>query len=386
MISAATCNLRQVLPLGCVCNDRNVTCTEVWPNKDHIPQGVVSLTITGCSGPRTLGTSNDTFGELKQLEVLNLTSNTIIGFKSASSFHHRQLPVLRELILDGNNLTMTHHQVFNGLSNLEVLSLKNAFNNSRKVFSDLNITFTRSSFQSLRELYLDDNNFGLLGKGLFLFDGGKESIVQKISLRNCSLIALTDGIFQKKFTPELSVIDLSENKIMYIDNEVHSEVLADFDAFGRQLTLDLTNNTFSCDCDLEPFRTWLNQTSVNLVEKQSLTCDTARNSTFVGDSIVSLNSNNLECEYFPIIETNQMKLPYIILSIIFGVIGLLFLIIMYMRREEIGLWIITTATAIKEVFCSSKAGYSDIGRVSSNRTAADRDDMPVKAPPPPAEV
>ena len=59
---------------------------------------------------------------------------------------------------------------------------------------------------------------------------------------------------------------------------------------------------------------------------------------------------------------------------------------MYMRREEIGLWIITTATAIKEVFCSSKAGYSDIGRVSSNRTAADRDDMPVKAPPPPAEV
>ena len=52
-----------------------------------------------------------------------------------------------------------------------------------------------------------------------------------------------------------------------------------------------------------------------------------------------------------------------------------------MRREEIGLWIITTATAIKEVFCSSKAGYSDIGRVSSNRTAADADcdDMPVKS-------
>ena len=372
----ASCDLRFTLPQDmCECDGKNVTCVEHWPEKDQIPQEVVSLTITGCN-KRKLGDSKNEFGKLKDLVKLNLTNNSINVFSSAASFHHRDLPNIMEIILDINNLTLTRYQVFNGLQNLEMLSLKQAFNNSKKSIGNLTKTFSRSTFSSLREVRLDNNDFTLLGTGMFTFDGGKGSIVETISLRNCSLVTIQGQTFMKKYNPQLKFIDLSMNEITMLNDG--EGLLKDFDNYGSQLTINLTGNHFHCNCYLEQFRTWLNTTSVKIVDKDALACATSENKNLTGRPIISL-TNELSCinDLNKLNVDNQMKLPYIILSVIFGIIGILFVIVMYMRRSEIQTWFFTTGIAIKEIFCSGRTGYSDIGRVQRSEVPADM---------PPAEV
>ncbi len=356
---------------SCYCEGKNISFFHKWPKKEKIPANVQSLTITGCNKTK-LRESKQEFGILKDLIVLNLTDNNIRSFASPGSLHHRDLPSLQELILDKNNLTtfVDSYQVFNGLKELEVLSLRQAFEDSHKIVKNLTKAFSHSSFDSLRELILDNNNFRNIGLDLFRFDGGKRSIVEKISLRNCSLEFIIKNTFEKNLMPELNYLDLSLNQM----ENVPYTFLQDLDDFGSQLSVNFTDNPFYCDCQLENFRLWLNTTAVNIVDIDSLTCHKADNENITGKAIASL-TDSIGCDKHlkPYNVNGQMSLPYTILIVIFGVLGILFIIIMYMRRKEIHTWFFTTGTAIKEVFCSSRAGYSDIGRVQ-------RSEVPSAAP------
>ncbi|XP_072018238.1 toll-like receptor 4 [Amphiura filiformis] len=164
--------------------------------------------------------------------------------------------------------TADNENCFNGLKELQVLSLRNAFQDSRHIISNLTKAFTHSSFESLQELRLDDNDFGVIGRDLFLFDGGKRSVVERISLRNCSLTYIQKGTFKTELMPELNYIDLSMNRIEEITDE--QGFLSALDSFGNQLSINLTGNPFNCNCDLELFRTWLNDTKVHIVDKHSI--------------------------------------------------------------------------------------------------------------------
>ncbi|XP_025107037.1 toll-like receptor 2 [Pomacea canaliculata] len=153
---------------------------------------------------------------LERITLLKNDINFHTGSVDAESFMN--CPKLTGLGLSENNLRYVDDsrffQLFGRITNLEYLFLGNSF-----------ITqVTPKTFASLKKL-------------------------QKLYLYGNDLRALPDGVFDEN---NLKVLDLGRNKLSQLSPLTFSE------STKRKLTsLDISNNFFSCSCDLIWFRDWL---------------------------------------------------------------------------------------------------------------------------------
>ncbi|XP_071504111.1 uncharacterized protein [Diadema antillarum] len=362
-----TCELSPV-PLRCSCAGSNLTCSGYWPSladlqQANVRQGLEMLTITQNSRSSLSG-CEDVFGTLPALRSLDLSDNQI-QFAASRSFSSSCFPALERLVLDDNALRLDSNQTFTSLPNLLELSLNQAL--VLNLTSKLTNTLSLGGLERLEELWLNDNQLSALNINTFHFDesptlnDSRPSALSRIHLQNNSLAIVVPGTFEATWLPALTFIDLSMNQIP----NLVKDTLKNWDEFP-ELTVNLTGNPLVCNCELEDFLQWLNETKVSIVDVEELTCAPG---SFVheGQELVSFKANELNCtEITNVNSDDQLSDSYILLITVLSIIGFLALVILFMRRKEILRLCTQMKQATKETFDTHHTTYiySDINRAT----------------------
>ncbi|XP_033107017.1 trophoblast glycoprotein-like [Anneissia japonica] len=341
----------------CKCTDLDgdllkIVCTGEYGLPKLIPDNTAELHITDSN--ITYLTANFLKKEMPQLKVLNLTGNELM-YIDPSAFNHNDFKVLEQLILDNNKLVLSGRKLISSLNRLKILSMKNAFFNGTYA-SLIGTALMHSHTLLLESIILDDNDLsGGLDVTTFNFSlYGKESKshITTISLRNTSLILFFGGTLNKTHLPNLVFVDLSKNKLQTI----RQDIIDDLENFIN-LTVDFTGNPFVCNCELYDFVTWLNESnSVSIVNKEEYVCSNDSLKKIRGRNLVDLNpKEDLKDKCIDIV-VNKDSTSYIALSVMLGVVGLLAVIILYLRRGECFRFF----QGMFDVAHSDKGGYTDM--------------------------
>uniref|UniRef100_A0A670IQJ3 Trophoblast glycoprotein n=1 Tax=Podarcis muralis TaxID=64176 RepID=A0A670IQJ3_PODMU len=159
--------------------------------------------------------------------------------------------------------------------------------------------------------------------------GGMFSTLPKLEhldLRNNSLVDIKNSTFVGL---DLKYLDLTSNSFKTLRSEALS-------ALRRQshLRLFLRDNPFVCNCDIEDLVNWLNQSRL-VVDVEKLAC--AFPQELKNASLVELAGADLECHTSQHGE-NVLQTSYAALGAVLGVIGVIFLFVLYLNRKGIKTW------------------------------------------------
>jgi len=235
----------------------------------------------------------------EKLEVIDLTNNGIKEIQG-KSFH--KVTNVKRLILNHNDLyivsTMHHPRVFSNFVNLEELHLTNAFTeqiDSKWYLNDLKDIFLNSELTKLKKLHLEQNEIWEI-KDMDMFCQLPELLDLHLSDNQ-----LTDINFSLDCLKKLRYLDLEYNKIRNLPQTTlekldqvfgHKEEGRDGSMrYTRQL--DLHGNPYNCDCHMKPLKKWLNQTKINLMNKEAMRCYDGVPESNAGKRIK--NVDKLEC-------------------------------------------------------------------------------------------
>ncbi|XP_014290367.1 trophoblast glycoprotein isoform X2 [Halyomorpha halys] len=327
-----------------------VNCTNTGFNNtiplQKLPDNVEVLIFTGNNVPELpinlFGNSSN-----NNLKIIDMSNNKIKIIHGKA--YHKVVNVER-LILNHNELTTdaSHHpRLFSNFQNLLELHLTDAFDdNSPENFASLlhNI-FLESDLIKLRKLHLEQNEIRSI-KDHMLF----------CSLQNLMDLHLGDNKlehikFKINCLRHLRFIDLERNSIVYLNKDELSE-LDVLPHRGQNLTIDLSENPFSCGYQIEEFFSWLNTTLVNVRNKNKLKC---KHDPKNSDEPLFLNLGQ-SCHLKQSVTTNTQESSSTVtfLSLIIVAITLL---LIYTNREVIKNKLLPVVLSL-----SQKVHYTTIGK------------------------
>uniref|UniRef100_A0A4W6CLV0 Toll-like receptor 5 n=1 Tax=Lates calcarifer TaxID=8187 RepID=A0A4W6CLV0_LATCA len=261
---------------------------------------IASHTFTNLTDLRVLDLSynhigvlgHKAFSGLPRLRALYLTGNSLRILGSPAS-----LPNLDYLLLNDNKLTSLYHITDMGMNSLHVDVSDNRLTNLKDVhlivtnFKRLQNFFYSGNHMkwctldqnirihynnSLQVLDLHDSSLQIIweqGKCFDLFDHLENLL--SLSINFNSLTTLPQGIFRG--LSSIIELDLSHNSLTYLQPGVFPVSLKKLDlsnnylaspdpmTFQSLIFLDLAANRFHCDCSLEKFLKWLNETNVTFL-------------------------------------------------------------------------------------------------------------------------
>ncbi|XP_071955712.1 trophoblast glycoprotein-like [Antedon mediterranea] len=351
LASLCDCTDLQNNLLKLVCNGKGI------PDKESLPDNTAELHISGNTIENL--TAHFLNKEMLQLTVLNLTNNEIKDVNE-SAFIHADFKALEVLILDNNKLVLNGNRLIKGLNKLKTLSMRNAFYNG--TFASLVGTALRKSHTaSLENIILDNNDFsgGLLPTtfNFSLTGKGSKPNIKSISLRNTSLEILFPGTFNKTHLPGLINLSLSDNNLQ----NVEKDVVNDFKQFPNT-TIDFLGNPFTCNCRLYNFTTWINESSF-VSNRENYTCSDESPKRNSGRKLLELDPiNDLRDLCYDIEPENPnetLYASYIALSVVFGIVAILAMVILFLRRGEIKGYFMRMFNVAHETL-SDKGGYTDM--------------------------
>ncbi|XP_022106810.1 trophoblast glycoprotein-like [Acanthaster planci] len=355
-VQGSRCQLR-TRPDSCLCSGTALTCS-AWPVWKMVSENTTSLTVSGVTTLEDLSMAYQPSRALTKLTTLILTNDNISNIEEGW-FSGTIFPALEEVILDQNKLTPNATQkMFAQVSEeLRLLSLRAAFLNISSPVQNLKHVFSDVKGTKLEALRLDSNNIGLLPS---FPKGSKFLALRNLTLHNSDLIGIQNGTFQKRIFPNLQNLDLSNNKLVNVDKLVIDN---DFNSFASEqpsLSIRLGGNPFFCNCKLKAFQAWLNTTNL-VADRDNVTCGDAVETSRRGQPVLG---SQLPCRPGPdeVDVENELRPSYIILSVILALVGLLALIVLYLRRNDIKDYFVGVYTTTKEAF-TSRHGYDDINRV-----------------------
>lgn len=156
----------------------------------------------------------------KQLELLDVSNNLLTKLPMI-----KELTALKQIRLDGNQITKIETLAFSNNPHLQMISLQ-----------DNNIDLiSRNSFDSLDQLIivlLANNSIKAIERGML--DGMRN--LQQLNLRNNSLVEIDSTAFTS--VPHLTSLDLAHNKLQKIQKGA-------FDKLPKLFWLDLSQNKLS---------------------------------------------------------------------------------------------------------------------------------------------
>jgi hypothetical protein len=185
------------------------------------------------------------------------------------------------LILNHNDLyivsTMHHPRLFSNFVNLEELHLTNAFTeqiDSKWYLSDLKDVFLESELTKLKKLHLEQNEIWEIKDA--------DMFCQLPGLLDLHLSdnQLTDINFSLECLKKLRYLDLEFNRIRNLPQTTlekldlafgHKELGSD-GKMRLHRQIDLHGNPFACDCHMKNLKQWLNNTQINLMNKDAMRC------------------------------------------------------------------------------------------------------------------
>lgn len=314
-------------PHKCACTGTTVKCIRqnLTSIPQHIPPNTTTLFLTGNAIFRL---TNESFpSRLHYLEELYLSENRI---KQVDPGVFDNLPRLQLLDLSNNKILNFSPDAFPENSTLQVLNLsRSLFNFS---YSDVFCNLFKRAVPKLSNLSLANNDLVILAEDMFT----SLSDLTTLDLRNNSLVSINNVIFQNE---ALISLDLRNNALKELSNGTINE----FNQIPG-LELYLLRNEWVCDCNIEDMVMWL-QSSDIVVDKQNLTCTQPEN--LRTNHLLHLKHSELQCTDSGNMEVT-LETSYVFLGMVLALIGVIFLLVLYLNRKGIKRWIYNIRDACRD--------------------------------------
>lgn len=247
---------------------------------------------------------------------------------------------LRLLDLSGNQLVLLHPQALSiSGSPLQQLNLSRSLFNSSAV-ADLGAALRWGGLGGLLSLDLSGNRLASLQPAMFSYLPG----LRRLLLGHNLLAWLPAGTFSG--LGRLQELDLSHNRLRTLGAEALQEL-----ATLGDLRLLLGHNPYSCSCDIRPLVAWLNQSRARL-DVEALRCAEPR--TLNRSRLWGLSPRMVGCEG-PAQPAQaggthlDLQTSYVFLGLVLGLVGLVFLLVLYLNRRGMRAWLLELRDACRDV-------------------------------------
>ncbi|XP_056438129.1 trophoblast glycoprotein a [Gadus chalcogrammus] len=362
VLCALVCSIyaRASCPPGCECSEAAHTVKCVSKELQTIPKGIPGYTrnlfITGNNISRIGPTC---FQGLDNVTNLSLSNNRITEVESNT---FADLRALRYLDLSSNQLTAIHPEGFSMHNHtLRELNLSRALYNHSAV-TDLAAALRQASLGSLQGLDLSGNGLVLLPPRTF----SRLGQLRRLQLSNNSLVAIHNATFWG--LQRLEELDLTFNAL----KGVPEEGLRELDALPAASGLLLGDNPFDCTCAIEPLALWLNRSRGRVRDAEAPSC--ASPATMRNVTLLAAAALTLRCYQRAAGADLALQTSYVFLGLVLGLVGLVFLFVLYLNRKGIKKRVNEARDACREVWEGYHYRYeidSDprLSQVSSNADA-----------------
>lgn len=314
-------------PVHCVCETTIVNCVNQGLRSipQPLPEDITTLNING-NNIRNL--NNESFpSPLEHLTSLNVSGSQVEQF---NTMVFANLPSLRFLDLSNNSIVHFSAEAFSQDNKVEVLNLSRSLYNYSYVGVFANLF--KQSLPKVSYLDLSNNKLVLLPEGTFtgLLD------LTVLDLRNNSLVSIMNGTFQNR---ALEKLDLRDNALKDLPNGT----LADL-CLIPDLRVRLAGNPWRCDCNIEDMLIWLKRYDF-VVDKLKMTCSAPAGLKNV--SLLQLKQSQLPCTYTGDLK-GVLETSYVFLGMVLALIGVIFLLVLYLNRKGIKRWIYNIRDACRD--------------------------------------
>ncbi|XP_019711766.1 trophoblast glycoprotein [Hippocampus comes] len=316
----------QGCPEKCACSSQTVKCQN--QDLDAIPNFIpVNSKLLSITGNNISSINEDSFpSHLELLTDLDLSDNEMEAVEE-TVFHN--LPNLERLDLSNNNIQTFSEKAFPDDNKLQVLNLSRSFHNHSSVKGILNV-LENGNLLHLAVLDLSNNDLVLLPDDLF----ASLSNLVKLNLQNSSIISIPDGILT---LPQLQDLDLRHNRL----RNVPSTSLIEFN-LKSDLHIRLVGNPWRCDCSIDDLLVWL-KNSTQVTDMKNLTC--ADPERLRRQPLLQVEQSQLKClgNMEGVLETS-----YVFLGLVLALIGVIFLLVLYLNRKGIKRWMYNIRDACRD--------------------------------------
>ncbi|XP_049902351.1 trophoblast glycoprotein b [Epinephelus moara] len=316
----------QGCPDKCLCFSQTVKCQN--QDLDAIPHSLPTNTkflfVTGNNISRI---SVDSFPtRLEQLTDLYLSGNEM---ESVDAMVFDNLPNLVRLDLSNNNIQDFSERAFPDDNKVQFLNLSRCFHNYSTVDMVLSVLQSGNLLQ-LTALDLSNNDLVILPDGIF----GSLSNLVNLSLQNSSIVSIPNGTLK---VPPLRDLDLRDNSL----SGLPTTTLAEF-SLKPALHIRLAGNPWRCDCFIDDMLLWL-KNSTQIIDMQNLTCKDPK--ALRRQPLLQLELSQLKCsgDMEGVLETS-----YVFLGLVLALIGVIFLLVLYLNRKGIKRWMYNIRDACRD--------------------------------------
>ncbi|XP_043928628.1 trophoblast glycoprotein-like [Protopterus annectens] len=285
-------------PFYCECFSASATVWCSSPNltdvPEEIPVWVQNLTISGSN-----------------ITVLGIRAFTRNGSK---------LYNLSFLSLTGNNIEKINSLAFDGLPNVSHLDLSR--NMLQNISDDAFLGFQRLQVLNLSESLesLGDSGETQLSNALCI--KSLSTTLKRLDLSKNKLKNFPNKITEKM---NLEYLNFRGNALQYINGDSLAEWYSQ-----NKLKVYLSDNPFLCNCSLIPLFLWIKNSSL-VPDAQTLICSGPKswNATFIN----KLQLDDIKCK-----NEDLETVSYVFLGIVLALIGVVFLMVLYLNRKGIKRW------------------------------------------------
>ncbi|XP_068426277.1 trophoblast glycoprotein [Clinocottus analis] len=313
-------------PDKCLCFSQTVKCQnqELDAIPHSLPANTKSLFVTGnnisCVGVDSFPT------RLQMLTDLYLSGN---GIESVDDMVFDNLPNLSRLDLSNNRIQTFSDKAFPEDNKVQHLNLSRSFQNHS--FMDMVLSVLHSgNLLQLTTLDLSNNDLVILPDDLFV---GLPNLV-KLSLQNSSILSVQNGTLRP---PPLRDLDLRDNSLRDLPFATLAEL-----SLKPALLVRLSGNPWRCDCLFEDTLLWL-KNATQVADAQNLTC--ADPKALRRLPLLRVERSQLKCsgDMEGVLETS-----YVFLGLVLALIGVIFLLVLYLNRKGIKRWMYNIRDACRD--------------------------------------
>lgn len=244
---------------------------------------------------------------------------------------------LRFLDLSGNQLALIHPEALSiPGSPLQELNLSRTLYNFTTL-TDLTTALRWGSLSGLHRLDLSGNHLTLLPPGMF----SHVPNLQQLLLTNNSLVAVYSGTFSGM--DHLEMVDLTHNGI----RTFRADALQELQRLGN-IKILLGNNPYVCSCEIHDFVTWLNKSKA-WVDVDVVRCASPAGLTNLQLRGLTVQAIGCVAPVLAKVTNLTLQTSYVFLGLVLGLVGMVFLFVLYLNRSGMKKWVIDTRDACRDV-------------------------------------
>lgn len=281
-------------PSSCICarDSGTVTCQDGEDSETpgDIPEWTATLTVRGRNISTLQRGAFAVNGTELDMATLSLSDN---GIQVIEPYAFLGLPRLHVLDLSHNQLKSISTRAFHGLPELRSLFLNDTI--SPAAVTQLSVALNTQSLRNLRRLELAGNRL-------------KSVLLVRFDIYNLETLVLVNN----------SIQSIGWENVTNLYQQRHLRVYLSF-------------NPFRCNCDLEALYHWVKNSS-QCPDAAQLLCTDPESKR--GRPVERLRPDDVDC-----MNENLETVSYVFLGIVLALIGVVFLMVLYLNRGGIKRWL-----------------------------------------------